>query len=641
MSRKSRSTRYVSLRTSMAVTAVLVTMVSVLVTIGLLFQFVVRPYMLELIRLRLLNVVKLAALQIDTDALATLGPGDQDSATYAALKAQLIQIRDLSVNTRFVYTMRQNEQGQIVFLVDAEPEDSPLFSSLFEVYAEPSPRLVEILRTMDTALVEDGFYTDEYGTFLSAYAPLYTSDGQPYGILGVDLDVSTWLLRQRQIIYSGVAVILLLLPFIVLTGWLIGRQLAAPVQRLVVGAQRIAEGDLDYEVVVTTRDEIRLLGEAFNTMTAQLRQIVGRLEQRVAERTADLQRQATYLRAAGEVGRVAASILNWNELLEQAVQLVSDRFGFYHAGVFLLDESGEWAVMRAASSPGGRRMLARGHRLGVGSQSIVGYVTQTSRPRIALDVGEDAVWFDNPDLPETRSEMALPLVVRGRVIGALDVQSRESGAFGSEDVATLRILADQIAIAIANAQLFEESRRAFIDLERAYGTEVRRSWLTRMQELMAMGYRYTPTSLDPLAAGEHFPVTEIAQPTVAEGNLLLVPLRLSGVTLGVLRLKRDPRLPWTSAEIEFVERSTVDITQALQNVNLVEQTRMAAARDRLVAEVADRLRGSLDPDMILKNTVKELGQALGAQLVSVELASSPGGAADETPAPPNKRSGAA
>ena len=170
----------------------------------------------------------------------------------------------------------------------------------------------------------------------------------------------------------------------------------------------------------------------------------------------ETQRRAVQLAVASEVARDAIATLDVDQLLDETVRLISERFGFYHAGVFLVDEEHEHAVLRAASSEGGRRMLARGHKLAVGKVGMVGYVTDTGEPRIALDVVEDAMHFVSPDLPETRSEMTLPLRVRGEVIGALDVQSTDEAAFTDEDVAVLQTMADQLANAIENARLFAE-----------------------------------------------------------------------------------------------------------------------------------------------------------------------------------------
>jgi PAS domain S-box-containing protein len=170
------------------------------------------------------------------------------------------------------------------------------------------------------------------------------------------------------------------------------------------------------------------------------------------------QRRAEQLRAVATVGEAVTGLTDLDEALKLTVNLIRDSFGFYHVSVFLIDDLREWAVVRASTGEVGRIMVERPHRLGVGSNSIVGFVTQNARPRIALDVGQDAVHFNNPLLPDTRSEMALPLISRGLTIGALDVQSEVANAFSAEDIETLQIMADQVTTAIETARLFEETQ---------------------------------------------------------------------------------------------------------------------------------------------------------------------------------------
>ncbi len=164
------------------------------------------------------------------------------------------------------------------------------------------------------------------------------------------------------------------------------------------------------------------------------------------------QRRAMYLESSAHISQVLTTLFEVEPLLNQAVDLISRSFNFYHTGIFLVDNSGEWAILRAASSEGGRKMLTREHRLRVGGDSMVGWVTEHRKPRIASDVGKDAVHFVNPDLPATRSEMTLPLLVAGHLIGVLDVQSTEENAFDRDDIRTLQGLASQLAIAINNAR---------------------------------------------------------------------------------------------------------------------------------------------------------------------------------------------
>jgi signal transduction histidine kinase/CheY-like chemotaxis protein/HAMP domain-containing protein len=249
-------------------------------------------------------------------------------------------------------------------------------------------------------------------------------------------------------------------------------QFSKPIIDMTRAAEKIADGDLSVQAEVRSTDEIGTLGAAFNSMTTQLRDLVETLEIRVRERTQQLavqneslQLRSRQLQTVAEVARSIVSTREVDTLLNQVTRLVSDRFGFYHAGIFLLDENNEYAVLRAANSEGGRRMLDRHHRLRVGQVGIVGYVTGTGEPRIATDVGEDAVFFNNPDLPATRSEMALPLKLGGVIIGALDVQSTESNAFTEADVTLFTTLADQISVAIENANAYEISQQTLEEMK--------------------------------------------------------------------------------------------------------------------------------------------------------------------------------
>ena len=194
------------------------------------------------------------------------------------------------------------------------------------------------------------------------------------------------------------------------------------------------------------------------------------------------QRRAEQFKAVAEVGEAVSGLIELDEVLNKTVNLIRDRFGFYHVSIFLLDQTHTWAVVRASTGEVGKIMVERPHRLTVGGQSIVGYVTNTGQPRIALDVGQDAVHFNNPLLPDTRSEMALPLIARGSVIGALDVQSVEAGAFDEEDINMLQVMADQLAAAIENARLFEQTQRRLVEQAMLYNIGTRISATLSLRE---------------------------------------------------------------------------------------------------------------------------------------------------------------
>jgi HAMP domain-containing protein len=230
------------------------------------------------------------------------------------------------------------------------------------------------------------------------------------------------------------------------------RRITGPLQSLTEVAMRMAGGDLTSSVAVNRNDEVGLLAEAFNGMSAELRGLYQDLERKVEARTQQL---AT----AAEVGRAATSILSTEDLLRRSVDLIRDRFGYYHVSVFLLDDSGRWAELNEATGAVGAQLKARGYRLGVGSNSLIGWVTANKQARIALDVVGDEFYYQNDLLPDTRSEAALPLRVGDRLIGALDVQSRTLNAFNQTDIEVLQVLADQLAVAVENGRLFSRQER--------------------------------------------------------------------------------------------------------------------------------------------------------------------------------------
>jgi nitrate/nitrite-specific signal transduction histidine kinase len=227
-------------------------------------------------------------------------------------------------------------------------------------------------------------------------------------------------------------------------------RLLRPLGQLTEFADRISHGEWGHRVPETRDDEIGALASSFNRMADDLSGLYGSLEARVEERTKQV-------RTAAEVARAVTSAPNLDDLLVRAVELIRDRFGYYHVTIFLLDEAGSTAVVRESTGEVGQLMKARGHSLPVGSPSIIGWVTANNQGRTATDVGRDPIHWKNELLPETRSEAAVPLQVAGRVLGALDVQSREVNAFSPEALEVLQALADQLSTAIQNARLAQDS----------------------------------------------------------------------------------------------------------------------------------------------------------------------------------------
>lgn len=238
--------------------------------------------------------------------------------------------------------------------------------------------------------------------------------------------------------------------------YMLTRRIVRPIDNLTSVAEKVTAGDLAQVATIERHDQIGTLAESFNTMTSRLHDVIDSLETRVEMRTAQVQ-------ASADVGRVVTSILDPDQLLKRVVQLITERFGFYYAAAFTLDQANQWAMLREASGPRDAAWLLKqaGHRLEVTSNSMVAACIRDRQARIALDVGKEAVRFSNPLLPETRSEVALPLIVGDQVLGALDVQSTQAAAFDETSAAVLQNMADQIAVALNNAAQYQlEQQRA-------------------------------------------------------------------------------------------------------------------------------------------------------------------------------------
>jgi GAF domain-containing protein/HAMP domain-containing protein len=434
---------------------------------------------------------------------------------------------------------------------------------------------------------------------------------------------------QKQQIRITILIATLVAGLISILATLMARLLTLPIMQLTENAGKITAGDLDVKVPITDEDEVGTLAGAFNLMTSRLRTLINELEDRVRARTRELEVQnktlvyrAQQIQTVAEVARSIASAQDLEKLLTQVATLISERFGFYHVGIFLLDEAKEYAELRAANSEGGQRMLARQHKLRIGQVGIVGYVTSTGKPRIALDVGEDAVHFRNPDLPLTRSEMALPLMASRDIIGALDVQSEQTNAFSQEDIELFATLADQVAIAILNSRLYQETLNALDESQRLHRQYLRQEWTKISSESAIIGYSYKFKKMTPLFAGpvegedETLEPGKISSEKIIENgmqiSILKVPISLRGVVIGTINLRDETGEEWDEDAIATAEAIGDQISQALENARLFEQTQRRADRERKVLEITSRIRSTTDPDAMLQIAAAELQNALNA-----------------------------
>jgi GAF domain-containing protein len=314
------------------------------------------------------------------------------------------------------------------------------------------------------------------------------------------------------------------------------------------------------------------------------------------------------------VARDASAMGNPETLMQQMVDLIADRFGFYYAAIFLIEPGGQFAELKAGTGEAGRQMIARGHKLHIGQVGIVGYVTSTGEPRVSLDVGGDSVHYRNPLLPDTQSEMALPLKVGVRVIGALDVQSREKNAFSQEDVQTLQLMADQLAFVIENARLFSENQAALEASRRAYSELGRRAWLDLLR-IRSIGYRADHLGVNPLPSqngGLH--------PAAASPQVIDLPIVVRDQVIGVVQAhKPETRGGWSPTEQALMKTLISQLGEALDSARLYNDMQRRAAREKLTSDIATRIRQTLDVETVLRSAADEIYHSLALEEVTVAL----------------------
>ncbi len=484
--------------------------------------------------------------------------------------------------------------------------------------------------------------------FFYSYSELHQSEAinagvflknLPWAVL-VQQPTETYLASIREQNKTNTLTSMLLVVFGILAGFVASQILTSPLGILTKVAEKITSGDLNAQAEVNTKDEIGILADTFNRMTRQLSQTLTGLEQRVAERTADLElsrqqsiRRANELQSIGEISKIITSEQKLENLLPLITRLVSERFDFYHVGIFLVDNSNQYAVLQASNSAGGQNMLKRGHKLELGENSIVGYVARSGYPRISLDVGQDAVYFNNPDLPETRSEIALPLKVRDSLVGVLDVQSKRAGAFTENDASTLGILADQIAIALENARLFAQTQQALNEAQALYRQNIQEGWKVFSRQKGFVGYRQNITSGQKITRAVKS--DEIEQ-TMKRGEVLIfhadgitqeasivLPIKLRGQVIGSINIKAPIKnREWSADEINLAETVCERLSIALDNARLIEEAQRQAAREQTLGDITGKISEAANLKNVLRTAVEELGRIMPGSNVVLQLKNS-------------------
>lgn len=316
------------------------------------------------------------------------------------------------------------------------------------------------------------------------------------------------------------------------------------------------------------------------------------LERTVAERTQQL-------RKINEIGQFVAGILDPNELLPRALQLIEAEFRFYYMAFFLINITGQWAELKAASGEAGRVLREKKHRLDINGNSAVARAIQSREGQISNKGKSEQVQFDTPLLPYTRSQIVLPLIVGDVILGALEIHATQENAFQQADISAFQNMANEIAIALENARLFQEVQQSLSELRATQRQYLQGTWQT--------------------LADEQDLVYALGDNDVSMGNEIEIPLILREQVIGQLQLVSTSE--WSPEQKSLVETIITQASLALENARLVEESQSIAAHERLSNDITTKVWASTTMDSILQTTVRELGRAFDATEVMVELSS--------------------
>lgn len=357
-----------------------------------------------------------------------------------------------------------------------------------------------------------------------------------------------------------------------LGAFIFGNRLVKPLAALTAVAQEISAGNFNARAQVQGQDEIGLLASAFNSMTDQIRGSFSQLEQRVAERTQSLE-------LASEVGRAVSQVRSLDEMLTDAAELIRSRFDLYYVQVYLVDDTQNKLVLRSGTGSAGAELLGRAHSLPIQITSINGRAAFEKQPVVVADTAASGTFKPNPLLPETRSEMAIPLMVGNKVVGVLDLQSSQPNALNPENLTVFEALAGQLAIAIQNATYLEETQQARAEVERQAQRLARGSWaeyLDAVNQPETLAYVYQDN--DVTTQNE-----DIDLDAVEQSNVLVAPITVTGEALGSLVVELEDKAPIANPNV-LVENVARQVAQQIENLRLLEM----AERSRAEAEKAAR-----------------------------------------------------
>lgn len=560
-----------NIRLKLVTSFTLIALISVAI-VGTVVYINYRNQVREDIRQRLFNIISLVAMNQDGDLHATiLGAENADDESHVKILAQNVEYLATDPDLKYIYTMRKNEQGQIYFVINARQGGEP-GDPIGTIYNEPSNLLATQFDTLSEPVIEEDLYTDTYGQVLASYAPFYRADGTREGIIGVDIDAEKVLAAERTVLNLILGTTFFAMLVVTLIGLWLGNLFVGPVVSLSLTTQKVIEGDLNARAEIETADEVGDLAKAFNMMTSQLQGTLQGLERRIADRTHNLE-------LAAEVGRAVSQVRDLDVMLRGACDLILKEFDLYYVQVYLTNPQETKLFLEAGTGNVGAQLVGRGHSLPVDGNSINGRAAVEKRSMVISDTTQSPTFHQNPLLPETRGEMAVPLIVADKVVGVLDMQSSEPGVLTTEVLPAFEALAGQLAVAIQNSNLLAEADEARAEVEKQARRLVRTGWnehLDAIHKPENIGFVFNQSEVALLVDSDESQI-------IADGMAVSAPISVTGEPLGslVVEIDDESHRDQTTELVNVVARQ---VAQQIENLRLLE----SAERYRYEAEEASR-----------------------------------------------------
>ncbi len=485
-------------------------------------------------------------------------------------------------------------------------------------------------------------------------------------VLMAEQDEAEALQSVNSVLQISLAVMAIMVLAAIALAFVITNSIARPIMALANVADKISQGDFEQRAVVANQDEIGLLAAAFNTMAARVREFIGTLEQRVAERT-----QA--LAISGEISRRLSTILEQDKLVTEVVNQLKEGFSYYHVHIYLLSENGESLWMAGGTGEAGRILLERGHRLPMG-RGLVGRAAETKTVVVVPDTRKEPDWLPNPLLPDTRAEIAVPIIMGDQLLGVLDIQNDTPNSLGDQDVDIANSIANQIAIALQNIRQIETTQKIANDLAAVADVGIATATITDINRLLQDVVDLSKKSFNLyhahiyllnnagdtllLAAGagdvgrqmvaerhsipfssEQSLVARAArtQAGVVVNNVraapdflpnpllpetraeMAVPMVAGGNLLGVLDVQSDVFDRFTQIDINIKTTLASQVAVAMQNSQSFAQARQQAERESSINLISQKIQNTSSIEEALQITARELGHALGNKPTLVTL----------------------